>query len=144
MERQQLFFEDVKEGDEAPPLIKGRITRTDIVRFAGASGDFARVHHDDVEAHRLGHERVFAMGMMSAGYLSHLATDWLGDGNLHRFKVRFATRIWPGDTLTCKGIITKKYTVNDENLVDCDVWVENQRGEKVTLGWITAALTSKG
>ena len=140
----QLFWEDVKEGDESPVLVKDKVTRTDIVKYAGASGDFAKVHHDDIFAIRHGSDRgVFAMGMMSAGYLSHMLTDWLGDGNLKKFRVRFASRVWPGDVLTCKGIITRKYTENGENRVDCVLSVENQHGEKVIAGSATADLPSK-
>lgn len=144
MERKLLFWEDVKEGQEATVLVKDKITRTDIVKYAGASGDFAKVHHDDVYAIRHGSDRgVFAMGMMSAGYLSHMVTDWLGDGNLRKFKVRFASRVWPGDVLTCKGTITRKYTENGESRVDCVLSVENQLGEKVIVGSATAALPSR-
>ena len=143
MDRKHLFFEDVKEGSEMPQFRKEKLTRRDICLFAGASGDFSPNHTDDVFAHRVGHERVFAHGRLSAGYLTHAVTDWLGDGHLRRFKVRFGDRVWPGDTLTCKGVVTKKYQEENEKRVDCDVWVENDRGDKVTIGWVTAALPSK-
>jgi acyl dehydratase len=110
MEKKGLYFEDIREGDEAPPLAMANITRTQIVKYAGASGDFNPIHHDELYAIRAGNDRVFAMGMMTAGFLSHMVTDWVGDGNLGKYKVRFATRIWPGDTVTCKGKITKKHT----------------------------------
>ena len=143
MDRLQLFFEEVKEGDESPVFVKSAITRTDIDMYAGASRNFSPIHIDDVAAHRLGYERVFAMGMMSVGYLAHLATDWLGDSNLRRFKVRFGAPVWPGDTLSCRGVITKKYEGDGDNLVDCDLYVENQRGDKVITGWATATLPTR-
>lgn len=132
----------MKEGDQAPPFVREKITRTDIVRYAAASGDFNPIHHDELLAIRAGNDRVFAMGMMTAGYLGHLVTDWLGVGNLRKFTVRFVNRVWPGDTLICRGAIIKKYSKNGENLVDCELWVENQRGEKNVVGAATAALPS--
>jgi len=143
MERKVLYFEDVREGDEAPSLIIRNVTRTQIVKYAGASGDFNPIHHDELYAIRAGNDRVFAMGMMTAGFLSHLITDWVGDGNLSKYKVRFATRIWPGDTVTCKGKVTKKYTREGQNYIEAEVAAENQNGEKAVIGSIVAKLPSK-
>ena len=102
MEKKVLLFEDAKVGDEAPPVVVSNITRTHIVKYAGASGDFNAVHYDELYAIRAGNDRVFAIGMMTAGFVSRMVTDWVGDGTLRKFKVRFATRIWPGDTVTCR------------------------------------------
>ena len=143
MEKKVLYFEDIREGDDAPPVIMPNITRTQIVKYAGASGDFNPIHHDELYAIRAGNDRVFAMGMMTAGFLSHMITDWVGDGNLRKYKVRFATRIWPGDTVTCKGKITKKYTKDGKNYVEADVFAENQNSEKAIMGTILAELPSR-
>lgn len=143
MEKKVLYFEEVREGDEAPPVVAANITRTQIVKYAGASGDFNPIHHDELYAIRAGNDRVFAMGMMTAGFLSHMVTDWVGDGNIRRYKVRFATRIWPGDTVTCKGKITKKYTRDGKNYIEADVFAENQNSEKAIVGTIVAELPSR-
>lgn len=143
MERRVLYFEDIQEGDEAPVLTIPNITCTQIVKYAGASGDFNPIHHDEIYAIRAGNERVFAMGMMTAGFLSHMITDWIGDGNLRHFKVRFATRIWPGDTVTCRGKVTRKYNQAGKNYIEAEVYAENQHGEKAVLGTITAELPSR-
>lgn len=140
MEKKVLHFEDVQEGDEAPAVVVPNITRTQIVKYAGASGDFNPIHHDELYAIRAGNDRIFAMGMMVAGFLSHMITDWVGDGNLRKYKVRFATRIWPGDTVTCKGRITRKYTEGGKNYIEADVFAENQHGDKAIIGNIVAAL----
>lgn len=144
MDRKILYFEDVREGDEATPLVVPNITRTQIVKHAGASGDFNPIHHDELYAIRAGNDRVFAMGMMTAGFLSHMVTDWVGDGNLRKYRVRFATRIWPGDTVTCKGRITKTYSAGGKNTIEADVLAENQQGEKAIVGTIVAELPSRG
>ena len=143
MEKKVLYLEDIRAGDEAPPVVVANITRTHIVKYAGASGDFNPIHHDELYAIRGGNDRVFAMGMMTAGFLSHMITDWVGDGKLRKYRVRFARQVWPGDTVTCKGKITKKYTQGGKNYMEADVFAENQRGEKVITGSIVAEVLSK-
>ena len=143
MEKKVLYLEDIREGDEAPPVVVANITRTHIVKYAGASGDFNPIHHDELYAIRGGNDRVFAMGMMTAGFLSHMITDWVGDGKLRKYRVRFARQVWPGDTITCKGKITRKYTEGGKNFMEAEVFAENQRGEKVITGSIVAEVLSK-
>jgi acyl dehydratase len=143
MEGKVLYFEDAKVGDEAPPVLVSNITRTQIVKYAGASGDFNPIHHDELYAIRAGNDRVFAMGMMTAGFLARMITDWVGDGTLRKYKIRFATRIWPGDTVTCKGKISRKYSEGGKNYMEADVFAENQLGEKAIIGNIVAELPSR-
>jgi acyl dehydratase len=138
-----LYFEDIFEGQEAPSLSMPPITRTDIVKYAGASGDFNPIHHDELYAIQAGNDRVFAMGMMSAGFLSHMITDWVGDGTLRKYRVRFGRQVWPGDTITCKGRITRKYTEGGKNYMEAEVFAENQRAEKVITGTIVAEVASR-
>ena len=141
MEKKIVNFDDINVGDEAPPVVISNITRTQIVKYAGASGDFNPIHHDELYAIRAGNDRVFAMGMMTAGFLGRMITDWVGDGNLRKYRVRFATRIWPGDTVTCKGKITRKYSEGGKNYIEADVFAENQQGEKAVIGNIVAELS---
>jgi acyl dehydratase len=77
----------------------GPLTRTDIVRYAGAGGDFNPIHHDDVHARSLGLPGVFAMGLLGAGYLSRLLHAEFGAASVARFTVRFRAQTWPGETL---------------------------------------------
>ena len=77
----------------------GPVTRTDIVRYAGAGGDFNPVHHDDVYARSLGLPGVFAMGLLGAGYLSRVLSEEFGASRVQRFTVRFRSQVWPGETL---------------------------------------------
>src|SRR5437763_8561634 len=103
----KLFFEDVNEGDEAP-AVSHELTRTDLVMYAGASGDFNPMHHDEVKAKEAGLPSVFGHGMYSAGLLATAVTNWVGIGNLTRYKVRFAKQTWPGETFTTKIVVTAK------------------------------------
>lgn len=143
MEKKILYFEEIREGDGAPPVMVPNITRTHIVKYAGASGDFNPIHHDELYAIRGGNDRVFAMGMMTAGFLSHMATDWVGDGKLRKYRVRFTRQVWPGDTITCRGKITRKFPEGGKSYVEAEVSAENQRGEKVITGSIMAEITSR-
>ena len=131
---------EAKEGLESPPLVVGPITRTDFVRYAGASGDMNPNHHDDLYAIRSGDDRVFAMGMLQAVYLAHLLTDWLGDGSLRRYRTRFAARVHPGDVLTCRARLTKVVRDGGATHVECIAWVDNQGGQTVIQGSAAATL----
>jgi acyl dehydratase len=93
-------------GRRFPPQSFGPVTRTDFVRYAGASGDFNPMHHDEPYAVKAGNPSVFSMGMFQAGLLSSYATKLLGARNIRRFTVRFRERVWPGDTLTCSATVT--------------------------------------
>jgi acyl dehydratase len=125
----KLYFEDVKEGDELPPFTVENLTRGDFVKYAGASGDFTPLHYDQTFVESAGIPTVFAMGMLNAGILSRLVADYAGLENLRRYKVRFATRVWPGDSVTCKGKVTKKAVENGEKIIEGDVQALNQKGE---------------
>ncbi len=95
-------------GSAFPGRTFGPLGRVDIVRYAGASGDFNPIHIDAPYARATGAPDVFAMGMLPAGYLAHAASDWLGGPAVfRRFKVRFAARVWPGDLLVCTGVVTE-------------------------------------
>ena len=137
-------FEDVKEGDEIPAFVVGGLTRTDLVRYAGASGDFNPIHHDEEFARSAGNPTVFGHGMLTAGFVAKCVTDFVGVENLRRYKVRFATRVWPGDTITCKGRVTKKYEEAGEKRIDGEVAALNAKGEAAVTGSFTAALPARG
>jgi acyl dehydratase len=93
----------VREGDQGPAFSIGPLTRTDLVRYAGASGDFNPLHHDELFAREAGLPSVMAHGMLSAGLLGSFLTRWFGAGSVRRFKVRFRERVWPGDVLSAQG-----------------------------------------
>ena len=139
-----VSFEDVKEGDEIPAFVVERLTRTDLVRYAGASGDFHPIHHDEEFARAAGNPTVFGHGMLTAGLVAKCLTDFVGVESLRRYKVRFATRVWPGDTITCTGRVTRKYDEGGERRIDGEVMALNQKGEAAVAGTFTAALPTRG
>ena len=144
MARKKLHFEDVKEGDELPSFTVENLTRTDFVKYAGSSGDFNPIHHDQTFAEVSGNPTVFAMGMMNAGVLSRLVSDYAGLENLRKYRVRFAMRVWPGDSVTCKGKVTKKAVENGEKIIEGEIAALNQKGEVAIQGSFRAALPSRG
>ena len=142
MAEAKLFFDDVNEGDEAP-VVSHELTRTDLVMYAGASGDFNPMHHDEVKAKEAGLPSVFGHGMFSMGLLGRAITDYVGVGNLKRFKVRFTKQTWPGEVLTSKIVVTAKRKDDGESLVDLDVQLANEAGEVKVAGEASAALPSR-
>ncbi len=132
MERRVIFFEDVHEGGEVPPFMVERLTRMDLVRYAGASGDFNPIHTDEEFARAAGNPSVFGHGMLTAAFVGKCVTDYVGAENLRRFKVR-----------TCKGKVTKKYEHNGEKRIDGEVLALNQKGEVAVSGTFSAALPTR-
>ncbi len=138
------YFDDVHEGDAIPAFVVEKLSRTDLVKYAGASGDFNPIHHDEEFARSAGNPTVFGHGMLTAGFVARAVTDFVGVENLRRYKVRFATRVWPGDTITCQGKITRRYEAGGEARVDGEVVATNQKGETAVAGSFTAALPRRG
>src|SRR6516162_4816209 len=108
MGEKKLSYVGVKVGDEAPVLTH-TLTRTDLVMYAGASGDFNPMHHDEVAAKEAGLPSVFGHGMFTMGLLGKALTDYVGVGNLKLYRVRFTKQTWPGEKLTTNVTVAKKY-----------------------------------
>ena len=137
-----LYVEDVTEGDQAP-VRSHVLTRTDLVAYAGASGDFNPMHHDEVIATSAGQPSVFGHGMFSMGLLGSALTDYVGVGNVRRFQVRFAKQTWPAETLETKIVVTGTREEGGEHLVDLDVRLLNADGEEKVVGQATAVVPSR-
>lgn len=118
-------------GDTREQVVIEKINRTHIVKYAGASGDFNPIHHDEVFAKEVaGYPSVFAHGMLSMGLTGRALTDWLGVMALKRYGVRFTRQVWPGDTLTAEFEVTKV----EDGLATIKVVTVNQNGEAVIEG----------
>jgi len=139
MGEKKLSFDEVKVGEEAP-VITHTLTRTDLVRYAGASGDFNPMHHDEVKAKESGQPSVFGHGMFSMGLLGTAVTDFVGVGNLTRYQVRFARQTWPDEVLSSKIVVTAKREEGGQRLVDLALTLSNAEGEDKLVGEATAAL----
>ena len=141
---EQLHWEDVQEGTEIAPLAKNASTQQ-LVRWAGASGDFYQIHYDKDFALANNLPGQIVHGALKSAWLGQLLGDWAGDkGTIKSYGCSYRGMDVPDDALTCKGAVTKKYVEGDEHLVACDVWLENSKGEKTTPGTAVVALPSKG
>ncbi len=139
MSEAKLFFDDVTDGDAAPEFVH-ELTRTDLVMYAGASGDFNPMHTDEVSAKAAGLPSVFGHGMFTAGLLGKAITDYVGVGNLRHYKIRFTKQTWPGEVLTTHVTVLRKYEEGSERRVDLECTVTNQAGESKLAGVAVAAL----
>src|SRR3954471_2093490 len=140
MTEPQLSFDDVKEGEEAP-VVSHKLTRTDLVMYAGASGDFNPMHHDEVAAKAAGLPSVFGHGMFSAGLLATAITNYVGIGNLASYRMRFTKQTWPGEVLSTNVAVTEKRPGN-EIVLECVL--VNQDGEAKLQAEAVAVLPGEG
>jgi acyl dehydratase len=116
----------------------GPISRTQIVRFAGAGGDFNPIHHDEEFARSAGQPSVFAMGQLQAAMLARLAAGWLGAHELRSLAVRFTAKVWPGDVLVLRGAVEHVEVVDSGHLVVCTLEATREGGEVVARGHASA------
>jgi acyl dehydratase len=133
---------DLSEGTALAPRDFGPLTRTDFVRYQGASGDFNPIHHDEGFAKSAGFPTVFSVGMLQAGLLGTYCTDQFGPSNIRRFAVQFREQVWPDDVLTCNGTVARVYEEAGERRVDLDLVVTRQTGGVAIKGEATFAVSS--
>ena len=144
MAKRQIYYDDVHVGDAIPTLAKHPTTRQ-LVKYAGASGDYYEIHYDHHFALNAGlKEGVIVHGLLTAGWMAQMLTDWLPSPMaLQKFGVSYRAMARPGDTIACKGTIVSKYEKDGAHLVDCDISAENQRGEQCAIGTATVALPTR-
>lgn len=136
MSERSAGFERITEG-ESGPAIRHPLTRTDLVMYAGASGDFNPMHHDEIAARDAGLPSVFGHGMFTAGLLATAVTNFVGVGTLKSYRVRFTKQTWPGEVLTTSVVVREKRPGN-EVVLDCSV--VNEAGETKIQGDAVAVL----
>ena len=140
----QLYFEDVEEGMEIPTLVKNPTTQQ-LVKYAGASGDYYQIHYDQEYARDNGLPSVILHGALKNAFLGQVMTDWIGEnGILKKLSAQYRGMDTPGSPIYGKGIVKKKRVENGDNLVECEIWLENASGEKTTPGQAVVALPSRG
>jgi len=132
---------DVKVGDKKELLLVDDLTRTQIVQYAGASGDYNPLHSDDKFTTEVaGYPSVFAHGMLTMGMTGRIVTDWFGVESLKKYGVRFVKQVFPGDTLTATAEITDVRDEGGERVADVSVTTVNQDGDAVLTGAATVRL----
>ncbi len=138
-----LNMSDLKPGNEHSEVVIDNLSRTQLVMYSGASGDYNPLHTDDVYTKEVaGYPGVFAHGMLTMGLTGKMLTNYVGDGRLTKFGVRFTNQVWPGDTLTSTATVTEVRVEDGQALVDLDVKTTNQDGTTVVSGYATAKVDS--
>lgn len=133
--------DEISVGDSRELVLVEDLTRTRIVQYAGASGDYNPLHTDEVFAREVaGFPTVFAHGMLTMAMTGRIITDWVGDGRLKSYGVRFVGQVWPGDTLTATARVEAIREEDGTHIADLTVTTRNQRGEDVLTGSATAVL----
>src|SRR6516165_407736 len=135
---------DLSIGVELPARTFGPLSRTDFVRYQGASGDFNPIHHDEEFARSAGFDTVFSVGMLQAGLLATYCTDLLGPANVRRFKTQFREQVWPGDRLIASARVVQVYEADEELRVDLDITMTREGGGVAISGMATFATDELG
>lgn len=130
-----LKYESLKEGQELESLTKPPVTKVQLVKYAGASGDFNPLHTDDEFAQSIGMKGVIAHGMLVMGFLGQYVTELAeGSAGLSRFRMRFGAVTRPGDQITCSATVEEIYEKAGERYVDLELKAEKSPGEVVGSG----------
>ena len=134
-----LSASKLKEGDTHTARLVEDLKRTQIVQYAGASGDYNPLHTDEIFTTKVaGYPSVFAHGMLTMGMTGKMLTDHFGDGKLTKYGVRFTSQVWPGDTLDATATVQKVFEQDGVKLVELEVVTTNQNGVEVVKGYAEA------
>ena len=126
-----LKASELKVGDTYTERVVEDLKRSQVVMYAGASGDYNPVHTDELFTTEVaGYPGVFAHGMLTMGMTGRMLTNYVGDGRLTEFGVRFTNQVFPGDTLDSTATVT----AISEGLVEINVSTINQEGIEVAKG----------
>src|SRR5690242_16891989 len=130
-----LSASKLKVGQAHTERLVEDLKRTQIVQYAGASGDYNPLHTDEIFTTKVaGYPSVFAHGMLTMGMTGKMLTDYVGDGRLTKYGVRFTSQVWPGDTLDSTATVTEV----DGGIAKFAVSTKNQDGVEVLSGYAEA------
>jgi len=122
-------FRELEVGDMLPSVEKDPVTKTQLVRYAGASGDFNPLHTDDAVAQKAGLKGVIAQGLLIMGFVGQAITSWVPKHHLKRFQVRFKGMTFPGDTISVSATVTEKVSEGENFRIVCHTEAKDQNGE---------------
>ncbi|HZZ31035.1 MAG TPA: MaoC/PaaZ C-terminal domain-containing protein [Phenylobacterium sp.] len=134
-----LKASELKVGDTHTARLVDDLKRTQLVQYAGASGDYNPLHTDEIFTTKVaGYPSVFAHGMLTMGMTGKMLTDYVGDARLTKYGVRFTSQVWPGDTLDSTATVKAITEEHGRKLVELDVKTVNQNGVEVLNGYAEA------
>jgi acyl dehydratase len=136
-----LSAASLKVGDTRSAVVVDNLSRTQIVQYAGASGDYNPLHTDEIYATKVaGFPTVFAHGMLTMALTARLVTDWVGDGRLLSLGSRFERQVFPGDTLTTTATVDAIEEAAEGPVVTLSIETRNEGGDRVLSGTASARL----
>ena len=133
-------FNSIAAGDEVVRLAKPPVTKVQLVRYAGASGDFNPLHTDDETARQSGFDGVVAHGMLVMAFMTEAVTAWVPRRCFKSVKVRFKGVTRPGDIITVSGRVTEKVTTDAGGVVRCNIEAAGQDGDVKAAGTFEVVL----
>lgn len=141
----KVNYEDIEVGQEIPPLKKNCNTQQ-LVIWAAGSGDFYQIHYDpDFAKNEAKLPGIIVHGALKHAFLGQLISDWVGDPRaIKRVACAYRGMDFPYEDITCRGVVTKKWQENGENLVELEIWTENPEGQKTTPGTAVVSLPGRG
>jgi hypothetical protein len=146
-----INYDDIEVGNKMPVYTSAPITRTHLVRYAGASGDFNPLHHDQTFVKMIGRKNIIAHGMLIMGIAGEAITSWIENKYIRKFNARFLSMTEPADldnmentkdraTIIVSGEVVKKFEENGEKRIQCDIIAQDALGSKKLSGYFIAAL----
>jgi acyl dehydratase len=143
--RPQRTFEDIKVGDEIPPVTRGPMTTAHLIRWASANGNYARIHWDLPYAMlRQGLPNVVVNGSLKNEYIYILLQRFAGEaGWVRKMYLEHRGMDHPGDTLTIFGKVTEKTERDGFGHVKCEIGLKNDRGQ-TSQGWAEVIVPKRG
>ena len=140
----KVYYEDIEAGSEVPSQVRSPTT-VQLVKFAGASGDYYPIHYDKDFALANGLPGVIVHGWLALSFLGQMITDWIGErGTLVRLSGSYRGMNLVGEDIICNGKVTRKYIEDDGHYVRVEMWAENPKGERTVSGSAVVILPSRG
>jgi acyl dehydratase len=144
MMTEPVYYEDIEVGTEVPALVKYP-TSMQLVKYAGASGDYYQIHYDKDIALANGLPGVIVHGWLALSFLGQMITDWIGEtGTLLKLNGSYRGMNRVHEDVICNGKVTKKYIEDDKHLAKVEIWAENPQGDRTVTGSATVMLPSHG
>ena len=152
-----VYWEDVKEGDEVPQLVKN-CSSQQLVQWAAGSGDFYQIHYDQIFAKGTNLQDIIVHGALKNAFLGQLLHDWAGDGGrIKKYGCQYRGMDYSQQEIICRGVVTGKKVEDGEHVVELEIWTEtgeptnaddgrprNPVGQKTTPGTAVVVLPSRG
>lgn len=134
------YWEQVEIGHQLAAVVDSPITRLRIAQFAAASDEYSPLNLDEEYAKGAGYGSVFAPSIMTMGLAEEAVKGFASNMGVISLSGTFQRLVWPGDILTSKGVVVRRYQKNGEYRIQFSLWVENQNQDVVMKGQALCSL----